>query len=103
MDTIWQLFDQAFGRKLEIWIMAYRSNIDDHSKIRNMDYGIPVEYRRPFVHIEPPFTLQWTGRSIQLIFSLGIFFLLVGLGNGDIGNNDQNVKRFCACKHLYIV
>ena len=31
MGIIWQLFDQAFGRKLEIWIMAYQADIDNHS------------------------------------------------------------------------
>ena len=32
-----------------------------------------------------------------------MFSLLVGLGNRDVGNNDQNVTSICACKHLYIV
>ena len=58
-------------------------------KIRNLDYGITVQYRQPFIYIGPPFTLYWTGWSSQWISSLGILFsLLVGLGNGEVGNND---------------
>ena len=71
-------------------------------KIRNFDYGIPVQYRRPFVYIGPPFTLYWTRWSIQWISSLGILFSML-VGNGDVENNDQNVTSLCACKHLYIV
>ena len=48
--------------------------------------------------------LYWTGWSIQCISSWGILLsLLVGLGNADVGNNDQNVTNLCVCKHLYIV
>ena len=72
-------------------------------KIRNSDCGIPVQYRRPLIYIGPPFTIDWIRWSIQFSL-LGILFsLLVGLGNGDVGNNDQNVMSLCACKHLYIV
>ena len=67
-------------------------------KIINLYYDMPVKYRRPLVYTIP-FTLYWTG-SIQWISSLVI---LVGLGNGDVGNNDQNVTSLCSCKHLYIV
>ena len=73
-------------------------------KIRNLDYGIPVQYRRTVVYIGPPFALYCTGWSIQWISLLDIlFYLLVGLGNGDVGNSDQNVTSICACKRLYIV
>ena len=51
-------------------------------KIRNLDYGIPVQ------HSSTTFSFYWT-RLIQWISSLGILFsLLVGIGNGDVGNND---------------
>ena len=52
--------------------MAYRSNIDDHSSI--LDHLL--------VYIEPG------GQFI-------LFSLLVGLGYGDVGNNDQNVTSLC--------
>ena len=69
-------------------------------KILNSDFGILVQYRRPFIYIGPRFTVYWTRRSIQWISLLGILFsLLVGLGNGDVGNNDQNVTSLCAWKH----
>ena len=66
-------------------------------KIRKFDYGILVQYRRPFIYIGQYFTLYW-------ISSLGILFSLsVCLGNGDVGNNDRTVTCLCAWKQLYIV
>ena len=70
-------------------------------KIRNKDYCIPVQYRRPFVYIGPPFTLYWTG-PIQWISSFDIYiYLLVGIGNGDVGNKDHNVTSLFVPAIIY--
>ena len=45
----------------------------------NLDYGILVQYRQPFIYTGQPVTLYWTRWSIQWISSLRILFsLLVG-------------------------
>ena len=70
-------------------------------KIRNKDYCIPAQYRRPFVYIAPPFTLYWTG-SIQCISSFDkLIYLLVGIGNGDVGNKDHNVTSLFVPASIY--
>ena len=68
--------------------MAYRSNINDHSSI--------LDHLLRYIGLGSQFneSLHWVLYNV---------FFVVGLGSGDVENNDKNVTSLCACMHLYIV
>ena len=61
-------------------------------KIINVYYDIPVQYRRPFMYIGKNCYVI-LDRVNSMDFLIGyIVSLLVGLGNGDVGNIIHDVR-----------